>query len=48
MLFSEVSGVPPLAIDVMDTMFYNSDGSITYVYSDLKRGLIKTKSKNYI
>lgn len=48
MLFPEGPGIPALSIDVMDTIFYNSDGSMTYVYTDPKRGLIKTKSKNYI
>lgn len=48
MLFPEVAGIPPLSILVMDTIFYNPDGSMTYVYTDPKRGLTKTKSKNYI
>lgn len=48
MLFPEGPGIPALSIDVMDTIFYNSDNSMTYVYTDPKRGLIKTKSKNYI
>jgi hypothetical protein len=48
MLFPEVPAMSPLTIDVMDTIFYNSDGSMTYVYTDPKRGLIKTKAKNYI
>ena len=48
MLFPEAHCLPALAIDVMDTIFYNQDGSMTYVYTDSKRGLTKTKSKNYI
>lgn len=48
MMFPEVQGILPLSIDIIDTIFYNSDGSLTYVYTDNKRGLLKTKSKNYI
>lgn len=48
MLFPEPSGLSALAIGVMDTIFYNQDGSMTYVYTDGKRGLLKTKAKNYI
>jgi hypothetical protein len=48
MLFPEAQSLPALGIDVMDTIFYNQDGSMTYVYTDPKRGLTKTKSKNYI
>lgn len=47
MLFPEVQGLPALGINVIDTIFYNIDNSMTYVYTDPKRGLIKTKSKNY-
>jgi hypothetical protein len=47
MLFPEVGGIPPLTIDIMDTIFFNSDSSMTYIYTDPKRGLIKVKAKNY-
>lgn len=48
MLFPEAPSLPPLSIDIMDTIFYNLDGTMTYVYTDSKKGLRKTKSKNYI
>lgn len=48
MLFPESYALNPLVINIMDTIFYNQDGSMTYVYSDPKKGLIKTKAKNYI
>ncbi len=48
MLFPEPYALNSLVINIMDTIFYNQDGSMTYVYSDPKKGLIKTKAKNYI
>ena len=46
-LFPEVGGIPSLNIAVMDAIFYNSDGSMSYICTDSKKGLIKTKCKNY-
>ena len=46
-LFPEIAGLPSLNILVMDAIFYNPNGSMCYICSDGKRGLIKTKCKNY-
>lgn len=48
MLFPEISTVPALDIYLMDTIFFNGDGSMVYVYTDAKWGLTKTKCKNYL
>ena len=46
-LLPETQGLPSLNILVMDTIFYNSDGTMCYICTDSKRGLVKTKCKNY-
>lgn len=47
-MFPEAPGISALSIKIMDTIFYNQDNSMTYVYTDPKRGLVKTKTRNYI
>ena len=39
--------LPSLNIPVMDSIFNTSDGSMCYICTDGRRGLIKTKCKNY-
>lgn len=47
MLFPEVAKTPPLSINVMDTIFFNADGSTIYIYTDPNKGLTKVKARNY-
>jgi hypothetical protein len=47
MLFPEVPGIACLAVDIMDTMFFNKDCSMTYIYTDPRRGLTRVKARNY-
>lgn len=46
MLFPEVPGLQPMHINLIDTIFYLSDGAMVYILTDQQKGLIKIKNKN--
>jgi hypothetical protein len=52
LFFSEISTESPLDIDLLDTLFFQADHSICYLYKvhaiiikDSRKGLIKTKQR---
>lgn len=45
LFFSELANEPALDIDLLDTIFFQPDHSVCYLYKDARKGLIRTKQR---
>ena len=45
LFFSELTNEPALDIDLLDTLFFQPDHSVCYLYKDARKGLTRTKQR---